>query len=219
MLANEWRGHPSFQMLKKQFYGLVGIAFIFTITGVYFGYGLWSAIGFVMALVLLWLWFDVEQEKRKHQIAQQRKIAMMETMAYVKIFLFSGLTVYQSLKQSQVHASAWMRARLEAMLIKMDEDKSFRPFYDLARPLNTLAMEQLMIALYQITQTGITSVYLSHFFYVFDQLEGSISRLSFTQFEEELEGHHTWAMIGTSIITLTILYSIMTLIQGFIHGL
>jgi hypothetical protein len=80
-------------------------------------------------------------------------------------------------------------------------------------------MEQLMIALYQITQTGITSVYLSHFFYVFDQLEGSISRLSFTQFEEELEGHHTWAMIGTSIITLTILYSIMTLIQGFIHGL
>jgi hypothetical protein len=216
---SEWNTHPRNQALKKQTYVLVGLITFISGYGLWIGFWLLSLIGLVIGLIVIWLWYDVTQDRLKTKIIKHRKVAMMETMAYVKIFLYSGLTVYQALKQAQDHASAWMRSRLETMLIKMDEDKSFRPFYDLARPLNTLALEQLMIALYQITQTGMTSVYLSHFFYVFDQLEGSISRLSFSQFEEELEGQHTWAMGGTAIVTLMILYSIITLIQGMIHGL
>lgn len=218
MPLNEWKSHPLFQNLNQKIYVLVLFLFVLAGVGMYVGFWIISLIGLGMGLALTWLWSDVERDKLKHKIIQNRKIAMMETMAYVKIFLFSGLTVYQAIQQAQTHASPWMRTRLEAMLTKMDEDKSFRPFFDLARPLNTLALEQLMIALYQITQTGMTSVYLSHFFYVFDQLEGSIGRLSLSQFEDHLEGQHTWAMIGTSMLTLLILYSMFALIQGIIHG-
>jgi hypothetical protein len=216
---NEWKIHPRHQALKQQAYVLLGLIVLLGLYGFVLGFWWLSFIALGIALVILWLWYDVNQDRLKTKIVKQRKVAMMESMAYVKIFLYSGLNVYQALKQAQNHTSVWMRSRLETMLIKMDEDKSFRPFYDLARPLNTLALEQLMIALYQITQTGMTGVYLSHFFYVFDQLEGSISRLSFSQFEEELEGQHTWAMGGTAIVTLMILYSIITLIQEMIYGL
>lgn len=219
MQLNEWKIHPRQQALKQQAYVLLGLIVLLWLYGFVLGFWWLSFIALGIALVILWLWYDVNQDRLKTKIIKQRKVAMMESMAYVKIFLYSGLNVYQALKQAQDHASVWMRSRLETMLIKMDEDKSFRPFYDLARPLNTLALEQLMIALYQITQTGMTGVYLSHFFYVFDQLEGSISRLSFSQFEEELEGQHTWAMGGTAIVTLMILYSIITLIQEMIYGL
>lgn len=218
MVSHDWIDDPRHQRLKQQ--GLIILALI--VGGASYGFwvGWWwsTGLGLVIGVVLSWLWYDVNKDRLKNKIMNERKMAMMETMAYVKIFLYSGLNVYQSLKQSQEHVSSWMRSRLETMLIKMDEDKSFRPFYDLARPLNTLALEQLMIALYQITQSGMTSVYLSHFFYVFDQLEGSLGRLSMTRFEDDLEGFHTWAMVGTAIVTLMIMYSMISLIQGFIHG-
>lgn len=207
------------QTLRRLYWVLLAILLLFTGVAYYFVSLLFASLVLTVGFLFWWLYRDYSFERYQKRLQRQRTMHFVEAMAYVKIFLYGGASVYQAFLRAMDHVHPWVRTQLELTVQAIDQDKSYRPYFDLAQKFSDVAIEQLLIALFQMNQNGFNGLFVSNFFYIFDKLESSLSHARSEAFGETLDAMQSFPLLGTALITLTILASIVVLIQEMIGGL
>ncbi len=95
----------------------------------------------------------------------------IEIFSYLRIYLYNEETVYTSLKNISEFASPKMKERLEQLLSDIDDDKTVQPFITFARLFQNKVIEEVMIALYEMVNSGNKDIYLNQFIKVFEDFK------------------------------------------------
>ncbi len=142
----------------------------------------------------------------------------IEIFSYLRIYLYNQETVYTSLKNIKEFASSKMKERLDQLLADIDEDKTVQPFISFARLFQNKVIEEVMISLYEMVNSGNKDIYLNQFVKVFEDFK--------TRNEEEAEEKryrkfdtlNMLSVVGSGYIMIVLSLTIISLLGEATNG-
>ncbi len=142
----------------------------------------------------------------------------IDIFSYLRIYLFNQETVYGALNNILEFSSPSMRVRIEKLLEDIDEDKSIEPFINFARQFKNKVIEEVMIALYEMVNSGNKDIYLNQFIKVFEdfknrnEIEAEEKRYRF------FDTINMLSIIGSAFIMIILSFSIISLLGEVMNG-
>ena len=138
-------------------------------------------------------------------------------LSYFEIFISNHNNVYRSFEMLIPYASDWMNLRIENLLKEIDLDKSVTPFINFAKNFTYLVIENVMISIYQMVETGENESNLLHFDYVFSSLSNSLITTKIENHEKSIDSLNAFPLIGAGLITITLTLSIIAILGELIN--
>jgi hypothetical protein len=152
------------------------------------------------------------------QLQLQRQHALMHSFALIKVLLFQGLTPYQAFKQSLLYIPEVLIPPFSTLLLRIEVDKTIEPYMAIAKEFKSLVIEQLFLTVYQLEgQGGYQS--LHHFEYIFEQSDLQFHQKTLQNLKQNMTSNLSLAMIGTGILTFSLLIGIISMIGDLIYGI
>lgn len=177
---------------------------------------------FVMAAPLL-LAFNGWQLFRYKSIAANKEKSAREELVYLlsyfKIYLANGYNVYSAFREIMAFAGPELKEKLSELLAGIDEDKSVRPFIRFAKSFNLLAVEQLMVSIYQLVDEGNATNYLRQFEIIFSKLEDELSASLIERKRNALAGAAAFPLIGAAILIIVVTSGVIDVIGEMVNGI
>ena len=149
---------------------------------------------------------------KKDQIIRDREDEFVSMISYFKIFITNGNNVYHSFECIVPYASEWMSNEINNLLNDMDRDKTVRPFIDFAKQFNSPTIENVMLSIYQMIDEGENENRLNHFTFSFEQFSNNHKDALIASKQKSLDGVNVFPLIGSSIITVVLTFSVLSLL-------
>ena len=159
---------------------------------------------------------------RYSKIEKERKIKLdesfIEVFSFLRIYLSNKETVYQSLNQVKAFADPTLEEKLNTLINQIDEDKSIKPYIEFASIFHDKVIEEVMIALYEITNSGSSDMYLNQFNKIFEELKTRIENDKSYKRVKFFENLNIFSVVGSGIIMITLSLCVISLLGGMING-
>ena len=166
--------------------------------------------------------FDYLFLSRYSKIEKERKIKLdesfIEVFSFLRIYLSNKETVYQSLNQVKAFADPTLEEKLNTLINQIDEDKSIKPYIEFASIFHDKVIEEVMIALYEITNSGSSDMYLNQFNKIFEELKTRIENDKSYKRVKFFENLNIFSVVGSGIIMITLSLCVISLLGGMING-
>jgi hypothetical protein len=177
-----------------------------------------SVVILVVMLSVTWMMLEEKYRNEYLHLQLQRQYALMHSFSLLKVLLFQGLTPYQALKQSLGYIPEVLIDPFSQLLLRIEVDKTIAPYMTIAKVFNSLVIEQLFLTIYQLEGHGGYQS-LHHFEYIFEQSDLQFHQKTLQHLKQHLSGNLSLAMIGTGILTFSLLIGIIGMIGDLIHGI
>jgi hypothetical protein len=169
-------------------------------------------------LLILEIGFLVYQDNQKDQRLRMRQKQMMDAYRLIKVMLMQSVSPYQALQTILPFVESELAEHIHDLLMGIDQDKSIHPYLHFASGFQSVMLEQLCFALYQLENQGGHSHQLQQFQYLFDQAEHQYYQSQLNQFHEGMQNANGYVMVATGMIAFSLLVGVMQLIAGMMYG-
>jgi hypothetical protein len=177
--------------------------------------GILSAGLLVFLEIGLWVYFDSQKDNR----LRTRQKEMMDAYRLIKVMLMQAVSPYQALQTILPFVGSELGENIHDLLMAIDQDKSIHPYLHFASEYQSLMIEQLFFAFYQLENQGGHTQQLQQFQYLFDQVEHQYYQGQLNQFHEGMQNANGYVMVATGLIAFSLLIGVMQLITGMMYGL
>ncbi len=159
---------------------------------------------------------------RYSKIEKEKKVKLdesfIEVFSFLRIYLSNKETVYHSLNEVKAFADEEMNSKLELLISQIDEDKSIKPYIDFAASFSDKVIEEVMIALYEITNSGSSDIYLNQFNKIFEELKTRIENEKSYKRVKFFENLNIFSVVGSGMIMIILSFCVISLLGGIING-
>ena len=204
------------EMIKLGICNLVLIALILAISILKFNIIAVSLLGGVLII------FNYYFLSRYSKIEKDKKVKLdesfIEVFSFLRIYLSNKETVYHSLNEVRAFADEEMNTKLELLINQIDEDKSIKPYIDFACSFSDKVIEEVMIALYEITNSGSSDIYLNQFNKIFEELKTRIENEKSYKRIRFFENLNIFSVVGSGMIMIILSFCVISLLGGIING-
>ncbi len=177
------------------------------------------AISLLAGSIIIFNYFFLS---RYSKIERERKIKLdesfIEVFSFLRIYLSNKETVYHSLNEVKAFADKALEEKLNLLISQIDEDKSIKPYIDFASIFHDKVIEEVMIALYEITNSGSSDMYLNQFNKIFEELKTRIENEKSYKRIKFFENLNIFSVAGSGIIMITLSLAVISLLGGMING-
>lgn len=142
----------------------------------------------------------------------------IEVFSYLRIYLYNEETVYTSLKNISEFASPKMKERIEQLLSDIDDDKTVQPFITFARLFKNKVIEEVMIALYEMVNSGNKDIYLNQFIKVFEDFKTRNENENEEKRYRKFDTLNMLSIIGSGYIMIILALCIVKLLGEATNG-
>lgn len=142
----------------------------------------------------------------------------IEIFSYLRIYLYNQETVYTSLKNIKEFASSKMKERLDQLLADIDEDKTVQPFISFARLFQNKVIEEVMISLYEMVNSGNKDIYLNQFVKVFEDFKTRNEQEAEEKRYRKFDTLNMLSVVGSGYITIVLSLTIISLLGEATNG-
>ena len=159
---------------------------------------------------------------RYSKIEKEKKVKLdesfIEVFSFLRIYLSNKETVYHSLNEVKAFADSTLEEKLELLINQIDEDKSIKPYIEFASIFQDKVIEEVMIALYEITNSGSSDIYLNQFNKIFEELKTRIENEKSYKRIKFFDNLNIFSIVGSGIIMVTLSFAVISLLGGIING-
>lgn len=159
---------------------------------------------------------------RYSKIEKEKKVKLdesfIEVFSFLRIYLSNKETVYHSLNEVKAFADSTLEEKLELLISQIDEDKSIKPYIEFASIFQDKVIEEVMIALYEITNSGSSDIYLNQFNKIFEELKTRIENEKSYKRIKFFDNLNIFSIVGSGIIMVTLSFAVISLLGGIING-
>ena len=205
---------------KEMTYLIIGNIIIFVIIITLFILKI-NIIGILISfgLLILFNYFSLNKySKLEKENKDKLDQSFIEIFSYLKIYLSNGETIYQSLKEVNVFADDNIEPYIDKLIKDIDEDKTIRPYMEFAQNFNDKSIEEVMIALYEITNSGASELYLNQFYKIFENLKNKIENDKSYKRIRFFENLNVFSIVGSGMIMIILSFAVISLLGGIING-
>ncbi len=205
---------------KEMTYLIIGNIIIFIIIITLFILKI-NIIGILISfgLLILFNYFSLNKySKLEKENKDKLDQSFIEIFSYLKIYLSNGETVYQSLKEVNAFADDNIEPYIDKLIKDIDEDKTIRPYMEFAQNFNDKSIEEVMIALYEITNSGASELYLNQFYKIFENLKNKIENDKSYKRIRFFENLNVFSIVGSGMIMIILSFAVISLLGGIING-
>ncbi len=142
----------------------------------------------------------------------------IEIFSYLRIYLYNQETVYTSLKNIKEFASSKMKERLDQLLADIDEDKTVQPFISFARLFQNKVIEEVMISLYEMVNSGNKDIYLNQFVKVFEDFKTRNEQEAEEKRYRKFDTLNMLSVVGSGYIMIVLSLTIISLLGEATNG-
>ena len=204
------------EMIKLGICNLVLIALILAISIIKFNI---IAVSLLVGILIIFNYYFLS---RYSKIEKDKKVKLdesfIEVFSFLRIYLSNKETVYHSLNEVRAFADEEMNTKLELLINQIDEDKSIKPYIDFACSFSDKVIEEVMIALYEITNSGSSDIYLNQFNKIFEELKTRIENEKSYKRIRFFENLNIFSVVGSGMIMIILSFCVISLLGGIING-
>lgn len=164
------------------------------------------------------LYASMEFDQKKKKIKTIYEQQFLFVFRYFQILLQQSLTAYQALKTLLPYVEDPFHHQLALFLLQIDQDKSIQPYRDLAKTMDSMIVEQILLSMYQLDLQGGEGMSLFHFHFLFDQIEQHAYEANVRTFQDQLKQASGLVMIGTGLLTFLFLIGVVDIMVGLLYG-
>lgn len=180
------------------------------------------SIVFIAGIVFMDLVFNYYYLNRYNQMLRKREFKLnlefIEVFSYLRIYLYNNETVYIALKTINDFASSLMKERIDTLLLEIDSDKSVSPFMNFASKFSNKTIEEVMISLYEITNSGNSDLYLNQFVKNFEDFKNRIEQNEENKRIKYFETINMLSIVGSGLIIIVLALSVVSLLGEITSG-
>lgn len=180
-----------------------------------------NAIFIIMAFVVIIFTYFYFSRYKSVEARQKRTdlIEFVNLFTFFKIYLKNGFGVYASLKEIANFANTSLKAKLEKLLLEIDEDKTITPYITFARYFDELIVEEMMISIYQMVDDGADSNYLIQFELIFDKFSELLHQGELNSKDKTLGTLTSSSLLGSAYLIIMITIGVVSLLGDMINVL
>ena len=177
------------------------------------------AISLLLGALVIFNYFFLT---RYSKIEKEKKVKLdesfIEVFSFLRIYLSNKETVYHSLNEVKAFADSTLEEKLELLINQIDEDKSIKPYIEFASIFQDKVIEEVMIALYEITNSGSSDIYLNQFNKIFEELKTRIENEKSYKRIRFFENLNIFSVVGSGMIMIILSFCVISLLGGIING-
>jgi len=198
-------------------YSVLFAGLLFIIVVVYLD---WPWHGFIiLSPVIVYGYFFQDYRDKVERLYQQKQVAFMQSFAFLKVLLMQQRNTYQAWKDFLDYVPISLKTDIENFVLRLQQDQSITPYLDLSKLFQSLVIEQVLLAIYQLEIQGGQHDYFRHVDYIFEQIDQRFYQQYITSLEQKLGSMQQYIMLVTGLLTFTLLIGVIQIIGGFIGGL
>lgn len=137
----------------------------------------------------------------------------------LRVYLSNGVNVYSAFQSLRAYLKPWFKSKVEVLLTRIDEDKTIAPYIELANNFSNPLVEEMMIAIYQLNESGNGISELWQFNYLFLRYQ---TNLIFNKNQKTLRYFEKIALLpllASGLLVIGIAIGIMGVIGEVINGI
>ena len=137
----------------------------------------------------------------------------------LRVYLSNGVNVYSAFQSLRAYLKPWFKSKVEVLLTRIDEDKTIAPYIELANNFSNPLVEEMMIAIYQLNESGNGISELWQFNYLFLRYQ---TNLIFNKNQKTLRYFEKLALLpllASGLLVIGIAIGIMGVIGEVINGI
>ncbi len=137
----------------------------------------------------------------------------------LRVYLSNGVNVYSAFQSLRAYLKPWFKSKVEVLLTRIDEDKTIAPYIELANNFSNPLVEEMMIAIYQLNESGNGISELWQFNYLFLRYQ---TNLIFNKNQKTLRYFEKTALLpllASGLLVIGIAIGIMGVIGEVINGI
>lgn len=193
------------------------LVFILAFAGAYF-------TGIVYLLLLPIVTIGIEgfilcthySNKKKEYIVKSQE-EFVSLLSYFEVFIANNLNVYHSFESLIPYCSKYMKSLIENLLHEIDSDKTIQPYVNFSHKFSSNIFESIMLSIYQMVENGEDVNYLTQFDMIFNQISLNDSTNKIARKNSELDTANMFPLVGSGIVTVILLASILTIVGDYIN--
>jgi hypothetical protein len=143
----------------------------------------------------------------------------MQRFAFLKVLLMQQRNTYQAWKDFLAYVPQSLKPDIETFVMRLQQDQSITPYLDLAKIFQSLIIEQVLLAIYQLEIQGGNLDYFRHVDYIFEQIDQRFYQQYIRGLEQKLGTMQQYIMVVTGFITFSLLVGVIQIIGGLISGI
>lgn len=168
------------------------------------------------ALSTLYLYSLVGKKGKEEKDLTSEFVKIFE---YYGIFVKNGLPVYSALEGVIPFASPSMEEKLRELLKGIGNDKSVTPYVHFASYFPSLAIKEVMVSVYLMSEQGGSENYLRQFSLLFDSLANDERKLELEKRLDRQSNLSALPLLGAGLTMLLITVGLIAIIGGVLNGL
>lgn len=165
------------------------------------------------------LYYRHKISNKYSQLQLEYEQEFINGMNYLRIYLSNGTNVYSSFQILSQHLKPWFKSKVEEMLARIDEDKSISPYIKLANYFQNPLIEEIMIAIFQLNESGNSLSDMWQFNHLFMRYEQSMQELKAAKTLAYYERVAMLPLFASGLLIVGVSIGIITVIGDMIHGL
>ena len=146
------------------------------------------------------------------KIEENHNNEFISLLSYFELFISNHNNVYRSFEMLETYASEWMGNKISFMLEEIDQDKSVAPYIKFAKNFTYLAIENVMVSIFQMVEQGTNNENLMQFDFVFTSLNNVLVSTKVDYHEKSISSLNAFPLVGAGLITLTLTLSIVSIL-------
>ena len=154
---------------------------------------------------------------RKVRLNKERADEFVYVISYFRIFISNRNNVYQSFNKIIEYSSDWMKEKLEIFLRAVDDDKSIKPFTDLADRFELPIARNVLVSIYQMVEQGETSEQLNQFTILFEQMSKTLNDERKDRKLRSFDVVGFFPIIGAGLVTVALTFSMLSMVGDMIN--
>lgn len=153
---------------------------------------------------------------KKKVIIKNRENELITIISYFDVYIRNNNNVYQCFLLLIPYCSHWMKGRIEELIKDIDKDKTVQPFVSFANNFKNIAIQSLMLSIYQMIDQGESPEQLAHFSLLFDEISKNRNKETVEQKNKSLSNMAVFPLMGAGLITVVLTISILTILGDLI---
>ena len=186
-----------------------GLLIIFLLKEIYLGIVIFIA-GVVVELLYTSRYRTIEYNLRKDNVNE-----FVSNLSYFELFISNGNDVYNSFRLLLPYSSQYLQNAINAFLIQSEEDKTINPFVCLANKFDDSVVHTLMMAIYQLSNTGD----LLEFDLIYSNIKNKQNEDLLESKKKSLDSFNSFPLIGAGAITILLALQILSTIGDYVNVL
>lgn len=136
----------------------------------------------------------------------------INTFSYFRIYISNNMNAYNAFREVSKYSSPFIKTKLLVLLDEIDEDKSLKPYMNFAKNFNNKKVEEVMIAIYEMVNEGISENYLNQFTSVFTSFKARVEKTNQEKRFSKFNLINAMSMGGMMLIMILIMLSIVNMV-------